>query len=137
MNEPASADPALARLRVMLVEDDPQVAKLLQMMLAAMDVQLVHSAGDGAQALRFLGEHEGAVNTVICDWNMPHLTGIELLRQVRSVDPDMHFLMVTGRPTQDHVLQARQLNVSAFIAKPFYAETIRDKLEVVARSLKL
>ncbi len=137
MNTLDSSAELLARLRVMLVEDDAQVAKLLRMMLTAMDVQVLHSAADGAQALRFLSENEGAVNTVICDWNMPHLSGIELLRQVRSVDANMQFLMVTGQPTQDHVLQARQLNVSAFIAKPFYAETIRDKLEIVARSLAL
>jgi two-component system, chemotaxis family, chemotaxis protein CheY len=137
MNDTTATDGRLARLRVLLVDDDPQVSKLLRLMLSAMDVQVVHSAADGAQALRFLSENEGAVNTVICDWNMPNLTGIDLLRQVRSVDAHMQFLMVTGRPTQEHVLLARQFNVSAFIAKPFYAETIRDKLEIVARSFEL
>jgi two-component system, chemotaxis family, chemotaxis protein CheY len=122
-------------LRVMLVEDDPRIVKLLTLMLAAMDVQLVFSAGDGVQALRFLGENEGAVNAVICDWNMPLMSGIELLRQVRSVDPQMHFLMVTGQPTAEHVMEARRYKVSDFIAKPFYAETIGQKLELVAREL--
>jgi DNA-binding NtrC family response regulator len=123
---------SLSKLRVGLVEDDPKVAKLLQLMLQSMDVQLVFTANDGCQALQFLGAHEAAVNTLICDWNMPEMTGIELLRQVRSVDTQMHFLMVTGQATADHVREARSYNVSAFIAKPFYAETIRDKLELVA-----
>jgi DNA-binding NtrC family response regulator len=125
----------LSRLRVMLVEDDPQIARLLQMMLSEMEVKLVHAAKDGAEALRFLGEHEGGINTVICDWHMPNMTGIELLRQVRSVDQKMCFVMVTGEATMDHVLQARCFNVSAFVAKPFYAETIRDKLGLVAGRL--
>jgi two-component system, chemotaxis family, chemotaxis protein CheY len=125
----------LSVLRVMVVEDDPRIVKLLTLMLGAMEVKLVCSANNGVQALRFLGENEGVVNAVICDWNMPEMSGIELLKQVRSVDPDMHFLMVTGRPTAEHVLQARQHNVSDFIAKPFYAETISQKLEQVARDL--
>ncbi len=125
----------LSKLRVMLVEDDPTIAKLLLLMLQAMDIEVVFTAHDGTQALRFLGEREGAVNTVICDWNMPNMTGIDLLRQVRSVDANMQFLMVTGNPTADHVLQARSHGASAFIAKPFYAETIREKLELVASGL--
>lgn len=126
------ANTSLACLRVMLVEDDPRVAKLLQMMLKGMDVEVVVTASDGLQALRFLSENEGCVNMLICDWRMPHMSGIELLRQVRSVDPDLQFLMVTGNATPESVREARSLNVSAFITKPFYAETIRDKLELAA-----
>jgi two-component system, chemotaxis family, chemotaxis protein CheY len=125
----------LSSLRVLLVEDDPAIAKLLQLMLMSMDVTLVHAANDGVQALKYLGENEGAVNTLLCDWNMPHMTGTALLRQVRTVDPMMRFIMVTGRATLDLVHEARGLGVAAFITKPFYAETIREKLELVAAEL--
>jgi two-component system, chemotaxis family, chemotaxis protein CheY len=125
----------LSKLRVMLVEDDPTIAQLLQAMVQTMGVEVVFAAKDGLEALRFLGEHDGAVNAVVCDWNMPHMSGIELLRQVRSVDANMQFLMVTGNATADHVLEARRCHVSAFITKPFYAETIREKLEFVANNL--
>lgn len=126
---------ALAGLRVMLVEDDVRIAKLLQMMLKVIDVQVVFTANDGLQALRFLSANEGSVNTLICDWRMPNMTGIELLRQVRSVDPDLQFLMITGYATPESVLEARGLNVSAFITKPFSAKTISDKLELAASKI--
>jgi two-component system, chemotaxis family, chemotaxis protein CheY len=125
----------LSKLRVMLVEDDPTMVQLLQLMLQSMEVEVVFTAHDGVEALRFLGEQEGAVNTLICDWNMPNMSGIELLRQVRSVDSNIEFLMVTGNATLDHVLEARSCKVSAFITKPFDAETIRDKLDTVANRL--
>jgi YesN/AraC family two-component response regulator len=133
MNE---ASEHLSVLRVMLVEDDPTVSKLLQMMLRALDVELVFTACDGAEALSFLSRNEGMVNTVLCDWNMPKMTGIELLRQVRSVDPDLQFVMVSGHATPEHVSEARGLNVNAFIAKPFYVETVREQLEIVADRLR-
>jgi CheY-like chemotaxis protein len=125
----------LSNLRVMLVEDDATIVAVLQAMLQTMGVEIVFTANDGLEALRFLGEHEGAVNTVVCDWNMPHMSGIELLRQVRSVDGALQFLMVTGNATADHVREAGRSHVSGFITKPFRAETLREKLELIANNL--
>lgn len=126
----------LAGLRVLIVDDERSIVKLLQMMLQDMGVNQVFTAKDGAEALKFLGECEDLVNTVICDWNMPKMTGIELLRQVRSVDASIQFIMVTGKATVDAVKEARSLHVNAYIAKPFHADQIRQKLEIVANNLQ-
>lgn len=128
--------PALRGLRVLLAEDEPRVARLLRLILEDLGVRVVHTAADGAKALQFLGDHPQEVNTVICDWNMPRMTGIELLRQVRSVDPDMPFVMVTGQATAEAVVQARRLQVNAFIAKPFHLEVVGERLALIASQLR-
>jgi two-component system, chemotaxis family, chemotaxis protein CheY len=75
------------------------------------------------------------VNTIICDWNMPRMSGIKLLEQVRTTSPDMAFVMVTGRATLDAVYDAKSLNVTAFVAKPFSQDEIKKKLELVVRQI--
>jgi CheY-like chemotaxis protein len=127
---------ALRRLKVLLAEDEPRVARLLRLILEDLGVQVVHTAADGAQALQFLGDHPGEANTLICDWYMPRVTGIELLRQVRSVDSAMPFVMITGQATAQAVMQARSLQVDAFIAKPFHLEVVGERLALIADRLR-
>ena len=120
-------------LRVLIVDDERSVVKILRMMLANIGVTQIFTAKDGVEALSFLGECTEMVNTIICDWNMPRMSGIKLLEQVRTTDPDMAFVMVTGRATLEAVYDAKSLNVTAFVAKPFSQDEIKRKLELVAR----
>ncbi|HET6161518.1 MAG TPA: response regulator [Dongiaceae bacterium] len=120
-------------LRVLIVDDERSVVKILRMMLANIGVTQIFTAKDGVEALEFLGACDEMVNTVICDWNMPRMSGIKLLEQVRTTDPDMAFVMVTGRATLEAVYDAKSLNVTAFVAKPFSQDEIKKKLELVAR----
>lgn len=120
-------------LRVLIVDDERSVVKILRMMLANIGVTQIFTAKDGLEALSFLGACDEMVNTIICDWNMPRMSGIKLLEQVRTTDPDMAFVMVTGRATLEAVYDAKSLNVTAFVAKPFSQDEIRRKLELVAR----
>ena len=126
---------AFEKLRVLVVDDERSVVKLLQMMLRDIGVTQVFTAKDGMEALKFLGDCENLVNLIICDWNMPRMSGFELLQQIRTADPGMAFMMVTGRATVDAVRDARSLAVNAYVAKPFSQEQIRKKLELLARDL--
>lgn len=125
----------LESLRVLIVDDERSVVKILRMMLANIGVTQIFTAKDGVEALEFLGACDEMVNTIICDWNMPRMSGIKLLEQVRSTDPDMAFVMVTGRATLDAVYDAKSFNVTGFVAKPFSQDEIRKKLELVARKI--
>lgn len=129
------SSPGLENLRVLIVDDERSVVKMLRMMLANIGVTQIFTAKDGLEALAFLGECDDLVNTILCDWNMPRLDGLKLLQQVRSTSPDMAFVMVTGRATLEAVHDAKSYNVTAFIAKPFSQDEIRKKLEIVARSI--
>jgi two-component system, chemotaxis family, chemotaxis protein CheY len=75
---------------------------------------------------------------VISDWNMPNMTGIELLRAVRSDSElnTMPFLMVTAESLKENVVEAVKAGVSNYIVKPFTAEVLGDKIEKIMENIK-
>jgi len=123
-----SSESDLSEFVVLAVEDQSQARKVLQMSLKELGVNQVFTADDGQEALNFLGTCGELINIVICDWNMPKLTGIDLLKQIRSADPDIPFLMVTGRADQESVMEAKIDGVSAYIAKPYSVKELERKL---------
>ena len=87
----------VSEMVVLAVEDQSQARKVLLLCLKEIGISQIYTANDGQEAMSFMGDCGDLVNMIICDWNMPKMTGIELLRQIRSVDPDIPFIMVTGR----------------------------------------
>ncbi len=71
------------------------------------------------------------VDLVLCDWNMPGMSGLDFLRQVRSVGLEIPFLMVTGRADKESVIEAKDAGVSAYIAKPFSQTQLEAKLRIL------
>ena len=133
-NTKASA--ALSRLRVLLVDDERAVVKLLESMLREMGVSQVYGASNGAEALDFLTTCPDVINLVIADWNMPVMSGIQLLQHLRTKDPAMPFVMVTGRATAESVNEAKSLQVTAYVRKPFSQEEVLRKLEAIAATIR-
>ena len=127
----------LKELRVLVVEDSFQTIALIRTMLSDFGITQIYTAKDGKEALDFLGTCDELIDVVMCDWNMPRMSGLEVLRQVRTVDPDMPFLMVTGAADPESVLAAKSNGVTAYIAKPFSANVLKKKLNVVARLLSV
>jgi CheY-like chemotaxis protein len=125
----------LSNLKILLVEDNPHAMKLVRMVLQDIGVGQIFTAKDGRAALDFLGECEDLVNLVISDWNMPRLSGLELLSQLRTARPDIPFLMLTARATVDSVKQARESKVSAYLVKPFSPEQLERKVLALARAI--
>lgn len=123
-------------LSVLVVDDEGSVTRLIRMMLTDLGVAQVFTAKDGREALDFLGDFDDMIDVIICDWNMPRVSGLNLLQQIRTVDPDVPFLMLTGRADADSVKAARDVGVSGYMLKPFSAEQLHAKLTTVARSLQ-
>ena len=123
----------LPNLRILIVEDQLETLQMIRSMLGDLGARQVVSARDGREALAILDRGDRPVDLVLCDWNMPRMTGLDLLKQVRSVDPTMPFLMVTGRAEAGDVIAAKQSGVSAYIRKPFTAEELQRKLIALAR----
>ena len=119
---------SLGDLKVLVVEDSPAAAKLLQMVLGGLGIHQAFVAKDGKAAQDFLDAADDLVDLIICDWNMPRMTGIELLCQVRTVYPDMPFMMVTGNSDLESVKNAKDSGVNAYIIKPFSAGQVETKL---------
>lgn len=123
----------LGELGVLVVEDSSEMRKIMQGMLSSIGVHQSFMAKDGMEALLFMGDCGDMIDIVLCDWNMPNMTGAELLGQIRSADPDIPFIMITGRADKGSILEARALGTTGYIAKPFSEEELAKKMTVVAR----
>lgn len=121
----------VTRLRVLVVEDEEAAAGYIQMVLSDMGVQSITHASDGHVALDLFAEHEDDFDLVISDWMMPRMSGIDFLKQVRSVRAALPFLMVTALATQPAVEEAMAHDVTAYIAKPFPPEQLEEKVMVL------
>jgi two-component system chemotaxis response regulator CheY len=105
--------------------------RILRNLLRQLNFVNIHDATDGTMALDVLKSND--IGLVISDWNMEPMTGIELLRLVRSDDSLKHipFVMITAESKTENVIAAKEAGVSNYIVKPFNAETLKTKLTSV------
>lgn len=118
----------LHNLSVLLIEDQSDVREMVVRMLNDLGVYRIHEYAGAQDAVEKLWSN---YDVVICDWNMPGMSGLEMLRKVRVFDASLPFLMMTGRADADSVLEARNNGVSGYISKPFTAQQLEAKLRIV------
>ena len=123
----------LGMLQVLVVDDQPNALNLIKDMLKSIGVTAVLTAGDAADALELLKDRGDLVDVVLCDWSMPEMSGLDLLKEVRELRPDLPFIMVTGTADPSSVLAAKDGGVTGYIKKPFSSEELRKKMSSVAR----
>ena len=120
-------------LRVLVVDDEPTIIKMVATVLRNMGITQIRAATDGTEAMAMLDNAELAFNMVICDWMMPKTSGIQVLRQVRTIDTAIPFLMLTSNVSKEAIIEARSAGVSAYIAKPFTADELARKVTALAK----
>lgn len=113
---------------VMIVDDDQTMRTLIRRMLARMKITSLLEAEGGAKALQQLASAPSACDLIICDWNMPGMSGIELFDRVNSLRPGMPFLMLTGRADANSVIAAKKAGVPAYIVKPISPDELKNKV---------
>ncbi len=128
-----SEEKGLENLKILIVDDQAEARVMLKEMLSEIGVTQIFESKDGRQALEFVDTAFDFVDIIVCDWNMPGLSGVQLLRQIRSADPNIPFLMVTGRDDMDSVLEAKSSGVTAYIRKPYSSAQLEAKLRIVAK----
>ena len=108
--------------------------KVLRTMLRSLGFVDVHEAEDGADAWEQL--REGGFNLLISDWNMPNMSGLELLENVRSHETtaDLPVIMATSRTERDDVIAAMKAGANNYISKPFNPAQLKDKIDKVLQS---
>ena len=121
----------LFEIRILIVEDQPDARALLRGMLGEMGVTQIFESKDGREALTFMDAAFDFVDLIICDWNMPGMSGLDLLRQLRTVDPNLPFLMITSRGDLDSVMAAKSANVTGYIRKPFSPAQLEAKIRII------
>jgi len=121
--------PALSDLHILVVEDDETMRALLARMLQRMRVGRVIEAESGSAALARVGAEP--VDLVICDWNMPEMSGMEFFDCVHALHPDLPFLMVTGRSDAGSIVAAKRAGISAYVVKPISQRELKAKIQYV------
>ena len=119
---------ALEGVSVLVVDDDEAMRTLVCRMLKRMKVGHIYEAEGGEQALEQLAGPAGKVDIVICDWNMPGMSGVELFKQVHPKKPQLPFLMLTGRADLDSVVIAKKAGVQGYIVKPISPQELKTKI---------
>lgn len=119
----------LFRQRVLVVEDDDQGAALIRMVLSDLGVGHQARAKDGADAWYQLTTADQPFTLVISDWNMPGMTGLELLEKIRGErSRDLPFIMITGRGMVDSAVEAKVAGVTTYIPKPYTPQQLSQKI---------
>jgi two-component system chemotaxis response regulator CheY len=115
-------------MKILVVDDFAMVRKIIRNHLKKIGYENVEEAEDGVAALNVLKTQ--IIDFIISDWNMPNMTGIELLQAVRadSALGKIPFLMITAEVSKGNVIKAVQAGVNGYIAKPFEAATLNEKI---------
>ncbi|MBA3004452.1 MAG: response regulator [Desulfurivibrio sp.] len=123
-----AADP---NMKILVVDDFATMRRIIKNILTQLGFKNIIEADDGTTALSVLKSEK--IGLIVSDWNMPKMTGLDLLKAVRA-DASMAntpFIMVTAEAQQDNIILAVKAKVSQYIVKPFTAETLSEKLSKI------
>ena len=118
-------------MKILVVDDMSTMRSIIRATLEQLGFVKIEEAEDGQAALKKL--RAGSFAFVISDWNMPGMTGIDLLRIIRSDDKlkAIPVLMVTAEAKKENLVEAIQAGVTNFIVKPFTAEVLQEKMNKI------
>ena len=118
-------------MRTLIVDDFATMRRIIKNILRQIGFTNIVEADDGTTAWDVLNKDN--IEFIISDWNMPQMSGIELLRKVRASEEfgDLPFLMVTAEAQQENIIEAVQAKVSNYIVKPFTPDTLGQKIDKI------
>jgi len=122
-------------MKILVVDDFSTMRRIIKNLLRDLGFNNTAEADDGKTGLPML--QSGGYDFLVTDWNMPGMTGIDLLRAVRSDDKikDLPVLMVTAESKRDQIVLAAQEGVNGYIVKPFTAATLKEKIDKIFERL--
>ncbi len=118
-------------MKILVVDDFSTMRRIIKNLLKELGFTNLEEADDGQTALPLL--KQGNFDFLVTDWNMPGMTGIDLLRAVRA-DPDLAslpVLMVTAEAKREQIVLAAQEGVNGYIVKPFNGATLKAKIDKI------
>ena len=123
--------PAKKDLKILVVEDNEKIRKLLCNLLTNIGFSSIAEAENGKLAWDKM--HAYTYDLVLTDWQMPVMDGIELLKLIRRDAnlKDLPVMMITASDKQDHIIEAAKFQVNGYIVKPFSVKTIVEKIDKV------
>lgn len=118
-------------MKFLVVDDFSTMRRIVRNLLKELGFTNVQEAEDGVDALNKLRGEK--FEFVVTDWNMPNMTGIELLKAIRTDAALKHLpvLMITAEAKKENIIEAAQAGASGYIVKPFTAATLDEKLKKI------
>ena len=118
-------------MKILIAEDFATMRRIIKNVLRQAGYKQIIEADDGATALRKLKSDD--IGLVIADWNMPNMTGLDLLKAMRNDDTlkDIPFLMVTAEAKKDNIIEAIQSGANNYLVKPFKPDMLREKIDQI------
>jgi len=119
------------KTKILVVDDFETMRKITKHILKDLGYDNIDQADNGRSALKML--KNGGYGLIISDWNMPDIDGLRLLKAIRSNNfyRDIPVLMITAEMKREQVISAAQAGVDGYIGKPFSAQDLKDKLQLV------
>jgi two-component system, chemotaxis family, chemotaxis protein CheY len=124
-----------SNMRFLVVDDFSTMRRIVRNLLKELGYTNADEAEDGAVALAKLKTEK--FDFVVSDWNMPNMTGIELLKGIRAEPSlkDLPVLMITAEARKENIIEAAQSGANGYIVKPFTAATLDEKLTKIFKTL--
>lgn len=126
MTQSSSTD--FKRMNVLITDDKPNMRRTIKNMLRQLGFEQFVEADDGDTAIEKLQSEK--VDLILCDWNMPRVPGIGVLKAVRE-DPRLRqlpFVMVTAEMDEGTVAEAGESEIDAYVLKPFTPALLQEKI---------
>ncbi|MCH9044790.1 MAG: response regulator [SAR324 cluster bacterium] len=123
--------PADTSMSVLVVDDFATMRRIISNVLKQLGFENILEAEDGTKALQMMETEK--IDFVITDWNMPQMSGLDLLKAIRASEDkkDIPVLMVTAEAMQENIMKAAKAGVNNYIIKPFDAKTLSDKINKI------
>lgn len=120
----------MSEISALIVDDSSVMRKIVERALrqGGLAIEKIFEASNGIEALEILREF--TVDLILTDINMPHMDGLELLRQMRAqhLAPEVPVVMITTESSEEHVREAIAAGAYGYIRKPFTSEQVRERV---------
>lgn len=118
-------------IKILVVDDFSTMRRIVKNLLKELGFSHFDEADDGATAWPMV--QTGKYDFIVSDWNMPQMTGLQLLKNVRADAKlkETPFLLITAEAKRSQILEAAQAGVDGYIVKPFTAATLNEKIQKI------
>ena len=116
-------------MKILLVDDSAAMRQIQRKILIGLGLTNICEASDGLLAIKAAGAEKP--DLIMMDWNMPNMTGIDALKQMKA-DPALKHIpviMITSESDKANIVEAVKAGAASYVVKPFNGDTIREKLE--------
>jgi len=117
-------------MKVLVADDSKTMVRIIvnNLMKIKIKKEDILVAYDGREALEIFEANKDDLDIILTDWNMPEMTGLELVKAVREIDTDIPIVMITTEGGKASVVEALQAGVNNYVVKPFTPHTLKVKL---------